>query len=129
MEAIIMGRFTLPRDLYHGKGALENLKTLKGKKAKGKKVKSAAWTLVWIAGVLMMTVCANTRWSRKTKDRPLRSERSVFRSLMAAPSTPKMALKIVKVSRCNYRENVPSYSVALSCPNSYLCYSKSSLGH
>ncbi|MGN0601853.1 MAG: iron-containing alcohol dehydrogenase [Oscillospiraceae bacterium] len=28
-----MGRFTLPRDLYHGKGALENLKTLKGKKA------------------------------------------------------------------------------------------------
>ena len=26
-------RFTLPRDLYHGKGALENLKTLKGKKA------------------------------------------------------------------------------------------------
>ena len=25
-------RFTLPRDLYHGKGALENLKTLKGKK-------------------------------------------------------------------------------------------------
>jgi len=28
-----MGRFTLPRDLYHGKGALENLKTFKGKKA------------------------------------------------------------------------------------------------
>ena len=28
-----MQRFTLPRDLYHGKGALENLKTLKGKKA------------------------------------------------------------------------------------------------
>ncbi|EAX92438.1 alcohol dehydrogenase [Trichomonas vaginalis G3] len=28
-----MGRFTLPRDLYHGKGALENLKTLKGKRA------------------------------------------------------------------------------------------------
>lgn len=28
-----MGRFTLPRDLYWGKGALENLKTLKGKKA------------------------------------------------------------------------------------------------
>ena len=28
-----MGRFTLPRDLYHGKGALENLKHLKGKKA------------------------------------------------------------------------------------------------
>ncbi|SFL23404.1 Alcohol dehydrogenase, class IV [Lachnospiraceae bacterium KH1T2] len=28
-----MARFTLPRDLYHGKGALENLKTLKGKKA------------------------------------------------------------------------------------------------
>ena len=27
-----MGRFTLPRDLYWGKGALENLKTLKGKK-------------------------------------------------------------------------------------------------
>ena len=28
-----MPRFTLPRDLYHGKGALEALKTLKGKKA------------------------------------------------------------------------------------------------
>jgi len=28
-----MARFTLPRDIYHGKGALENLKTLKGKKA------------------------------------------------------------------------------------------------
>ncbi len=28
-----MARFTLPRDLYHGKGALEALKTLKGKKA------------------------------------------------------------------------------------------------
>lgn len=28
-----MGRFTLPRDLYHGKGSLENLKTLEGKKA------------------------------------------------------------------------------------------------
>lgn len=28
-----MARFTLPRDVYYGKGALENLKTLKGKKA------------------------------------------------------------------------------------------------
>ncbi len=28
-----MGRFTLPRDLYYGKGALENLKNLEGKKA------------------------------------------------------------------------------------------------
>ncbi|MBQ7557311.1 MAG: iron-containing alcohol dehydrogenase [Lachnospiraceae bacterium] len=28
-----MARFTLPRDIYHGKGALESLKTLKGKKA------------------------------------------------------------------------------------------------
>ncbi|EAX94605.1 alcohol dehydrogensae, putative [Trichomonas vaginalis G3] len=28
-----MGRFTLPRDLYHGKDALANLKNLKGKKA------------------------------------------------------------------------------------------------
>lgn len=28
-----MGRFTLPRDLYHGKGALEALKTFEGKKA------------------------------------------------------------------------------------------------
>ncbi len=28
-----MFRFTLPRDLYHGKGALEALKTIKGKKA------------------------------------------------------------------------------------------------
>ena len=28
-----MTRFTLPRDLYHGKGALEALKSLKGKKA------------------------------------------------------------------------------------------------
>ncbi len=28
-----MSRFTLPRDLYHGKGSLEALKTLKGKRA------------------------------------------------------------------------------------------------
>ncbi|MBR5565603.1 MAG: iron-containing alcohol dehydrogenase [Roseburia sp.] len=28
-----MARFTLPRDLYHGKGSIEVLKTLKGKKA------------------------------------------------------------------------------------------------
>ena len=28
-----MARFTLPRDLYHGKGALEALKTLKGTRA------------------------------------------------------------------------------------------------
>ena len=28
-----MQRFTLPRDMYHGKGALEALKTLEGKKA------------------------------------------------------------------------------------------------
>ena len=28
-----MARFTLPRDLYHGKGALENLKNLQGKRA------------------------------------------------------------------------------------------------
>lgn len=28
-----MARFTLPRDLYHGKGAIENLKNLGGKKA------------------------------------------------------------------------------------------------
>ncbi len=28
-----MARFTLPRDLFHGKGSLENLKNLKGKKA------------------------------------------------------------------------------------------------
>jgi alcohol dehydrogenase class IV len=28
-----MARFTLPRDVYHGKGALENLKNLKGTKA------------------------------------------------------------------------------------------------
>ena len=28
-----MGRFTLPRDLYHGKGSLEELKNLKGRKA------------------------------------------------------------------------------------------------
>lgn len=28
-----MARFTLPRDLYHGKGSLENLKDLEGKKA------------------------------------------------------------------------------------------------
>ena len=28
-----MGRFTLPRDLYHGKGSLEVLKNLKGQRA------------------------------------------------------------------------------------------------
>ena len=33
MEGFIMVRFTLPRDLYHGKGSLEALKTLTGKKA------------------------------------------------------------------------------------------------
>lgn len=27
-----MSRFTLPRDIYHGKGCLEELKNLKGKK-------------------------------------------------------------------------------------------------
>ena len=26
-------RFTLPRDLYHGKGSLENLKNLQGSRA------------------------------------------------------------------------------------------------
>ena len=28
-----MARFTLPRDVYHGKGALENLKNFEGKRA------------------------------------------------------------------------------------------------
>ena len=28
-----MARFTLPRDIYHGAGSLETLKTLKGKKS------------------------------------------------------------------------------------------------
>ena len=28
-----MARFTLPRDLYHGKGALEALKSFQGKRA------------------------------------------------------------------------------------------------
>ena len=28
-----MGRFTLPRDLYHGKGSLAELKNLQGKRA------------------------------------------------------------------------------------------------
>ena len=28
-----MSRFTLPRDIYHGKGSLAELKNLKGKKA------------------------------------------------------------------------------------------------
>ena len=32
-KEIIMARFTLPRDIYHGKGALEALKNLQGKKA------------------------------------------------------------------------------------------------
>ena len=27
-----MARFTLPRDIYHGEGALEELKNLKGKR-------------------------------------------------------------------------------------------------
>ena len=30
---LIMSRFTLPRDVYHGKGCLAELKNLKGKKA------------------------------------------------------------------------------------------------
>ncbi len=33
MEVQLMGRFTLPRDVYHGKGSLAELKNLKGKKA------------------------------------------------------------------------------------------------
>jgi len=33
LEVYDMARFTLPRDLYHGKGAIEALKTLKGTKA------------------------------------------------------------------------------------------------
>ena len=33
MEEFVLARFTLPRDLYFGKGAIENLKTFKGKKA------------------------------------------------------------------------------------------------
>ncbi len=33
MEIFFMARFTLPRDLYHGKGSLEALKSFKGKKA------------------------------------------------------------------------------------------------
>ena len=32
-RSIIMQRFTLPRDVYHGKGALEVLKTFTGKRA------------------------------------------------------------------------------------------------
>lgn len=32
-EVFIMARFTLPRDVYHGKGSLEALKSFKGKKA------------------------------------------------------------------------------------------------
>ena len=28
-----MARFTLPRDIYHGKGALENLKNFTGERA------------------------------------------------------------------------------------------------
>ena len=28
-----MSRFTLPRDIYHGKGCLEELKNLKGRRA------------------------------------------------------------------------------------------------
>ena len=33
MDGFTMQRFTLPRDLYHGKGALEALKSFEGKKA------------------------------------------------------------------------------------------------
>ena len=33
MEVFYMARFTLPRDIYHGKGCLETLKTLEGKRA------------------------------------------------------------------------------------------------
>ena len=32
-KRVIMARFTLPRDLYHGKGALEALKEFSGKRA------------------------------------------------------------------------------------------------
>jgi alcohol dehydrogenase class IV len=33
LEVLNMARFTVPRDLYHGKGAIDALKTLKGKRA------------------------------------------------------------------------------------------------
>ena len=41
-----MGRFTLPRDLYHGKGSLEVLKNLKGKRA-----------VICVGGSAMASVC------------------------------------------------------------------------
>ena len=46
-----MARFTLPRDLYHGKGALENLKTLTGKKA-----------IVVVGGGSMKTTSKKPEW-------------------------------------------------------------------
>ena len=41
-----MGRFTLPRDLYHGTGSLETLKTLTGKKA----IVVVGHEAVWLLG-------------------------------------------------------------------------------
>jgi alcohol dehydrogenase class IV len=46
-----MARFTLPRDLYHGKGALDALKTLKGKKA-----------FVVVGGGSMKRFVFSTKW-------------------------------------------------------------------
>ena len=49
-----MARFTLPRDLYHGKGSLEELKNLVGKKAiivvggGSMRRKKQAWKLLFL---------------------------------------------------------------------------------
>ena len=43
-----MARFTLPRDLYHGKGSLEVLKTLTGKKA-----------VICVGGGMVQPLCRN----------------------------------------------------------------------
>ena len=46
-----MSRFTLPRDIYYGANALENLKNLKGSRAVlvlgGGSILAALWTSPW----------------------------------------------------------------------------------
>ena len=56
-----MARFTLPRDIYHGKGCLEELKNLKGKKAVlvvgGGSMKRKGFLLSLIHILLWTSVC------------------------------------------------------------------------
>ena len=53
VEVVYNGTFYLPRDLYHGKGSMEELKNLKGSKAMvvvggGGMKRFGFWTKLWV---------------------------------------------------------------------------------